>query len=165
MERDFNYDLGDVINIPKLKDVSEAYMKEKWDFNDRMSKINHWTKVDMAIVKEYQWDVNQFSTKNGVSSNWLYDILHKSTAEKSRSKIGEAYLPMADRGYFGGCLYFKIALDMMFCMKTGVVQALHDSIKNFVRYDVSGEPCNNITTLVKFLLIFCAKLSEIKYLP
>ena len=50
--RAFKYDLEDAINIPKLKYVSVSYMKDKWYFN-RTSPIDPWTKVDMAIVKDY----------------------------------------------------------------------------------------------------------------
>ena len=74
------------------------------------------------------------------------------------------YLTMADEGYFGGSIYLKITLDVIFCMKTEDVQALHDSIKNFGRSGVAGEPVKTITTTVKLLIIFCAKLSEINNL-
>ena len=49
--RAFKYDLGDVLNIPKLKYSSASYIKAKWDFNDQMIMLKNWTKVDMKIVK------------------------------------------------------------------------------------------------------------------
>ena len=76
VEHALNYDLGDVININKLTNALEDFIKEKWDFNDQTSLIKHWTNVDIATVKYYQWYVNQFSTDVGVSSNWFCDLLH-----------------------------------------------------------------------------------------
>ena len=76
MDHEFNYDLGDVININKLTNALEAFMKDKWDFNDQTSLIKHWTNVDIETVKYYQWDMNQFSTNAGVGSNWFCDLLH-----------------------------------------------------------------------------------------
>ena len=40
-EHSFKYYLGGAINIPKLKDAYESYMKYKWDFNDQTSLIEH----------------------------------------------------------------------------------------------------------------------------
>ena len=114
-------------------------MKGMWDFNDRKSLIKHWTKVEIEIVKEYQRDVNQFGTRNGVISNWLRYIFHKSTTEELHSNTDETDLPMADEGYFGECIYFKITLEVMFWMTTKVVQALHDYTENFGRSGVASE--------------------------
>ena len=80
-ERAFKYDLEDIINITNLNYSSAAYMKDKWNFSDRMSLFGHWSKVDMEIVKDYQRYVNQFSTNYGVISSWLCDILHNSVNE------------------------------------------------------------------------------------
>ena len=109
--------------------------------------------------------MNQFSTKYGVISNWLCYLLHISTTEELRSNIYETYLLLADEGHFGRCVYLKIPLGMMFCMTTEVLQELHDSINNFGRSSISGEAGKNITTIVKFLLVVCAKLAEVNDLP
>ena len=69
-------------------------MKDMWEFNHQASLIKNWTKVDMLIVKEYQQDVNQFSTNGGVRRNWLHDLLQNSTTEELCSKIYETYLIM-----------------------------------------------------------------------
>ena len=50
-------------------------------------------------------------------------------------------------------------------MTAEVVKALHDSIKNFGIYVIAGETRENITKIVRFLLVVCAKLSEINDLP
>ena len=109
--------LGDVI-ILKLKDALASNMKYKWNINDKTNIIEYWTNVDTATVKEYQRDVNQCTTNDVVSSNCLRDLLRNSRDEELCSKIDEAYLQMAGEGYLGGCLYLKIAFDMMFCMET-----------------------------------------------
>ena len=81
VEHVFRYNLGDDINIPKFNNASADDIKDKWYFNDQNSMIDHWTKVDISILKDYQQDVNQFSTNEGVSSNWLRDLFHISTTE------------------------------------------------------------------------------------
>ena len=50
-ERAFKYDLGDVINITKLKYALASYIKANCYFNDQMSMLKNWTKVYMKIVK------------------------------------------------------------------------------------------------------------------
>ena len=76
----------------------------------------------MKIVKEYQRNVNQFSTNDNVKGNWLRDLLKNSTTEDFLSKIDKTYLPTADEGYFGGCIYLKNALDGMLCKTMKVFQ-------------------------------------------
>ena len=58
-EHVFKYNLGDDINIPKLKNASADDIKDKWDFNGQTSMIDYWNKVDTSTVKDYQRDVNQ----------------------------------------------------------------------------------------------------------
>ena len=58
--------------------------------------------------------MKQFSTNYGVNRNWLCDILHNSTTEVFYSKIDKTYLPMVEKGYFGGCFYLNISLDVIF---------------------------------------------------
>ena len=45
------------------------------------------------------------------------------------------------------------------------MQALHESVKKFERSGVSGEMGENITTIVKLLLVVCANIDDINNLP
>ena len=75
------------------------------------------------------------------------------------------YLLVADEGYFGVCVYLTIPLDVMFFMTTEVVKALYDSINKFGSSVIESELGENITTIVKVLLVVCTKLSDIYNLP
>ena len=161
----FKYDMRDVINIPKLKDSQSEKMKNKCKLNYWKSMIGHWTKEDISTLKDYQQNTKQFSTNGGVSSNWLRYLLQNLLTEELVSNIDETYVPMAYEGYFGGCLYLKITLDVMLCTTKKVVQALHDSIKNFGRSGIAGELGETTTIIVNLLLVVCAKLSDISNLP
>ena len=72
---------------------------------------------------------------------------------------------MAAEGSLGGCLFLKIFLDMMFCMRTKFLQEINDSINKFGKYGVADELGKKITTIVKLLLIVYAKLADIHDLP
>ena len=92
--------------------------------------------------------MNQFSANNGLIINLLSDLLYNSTTEDLIYKIYDMYLPMAYECYFGGFIYLKISLDVMFCITMEVFQALHDSIKNFGRSVIAGEPVKNISDIL-----------------
>lgn len=160
------FDLLDVINIPKLINANADKMENKWDMSSRTNLLTNWTKVSIEDVKEYQADINKFSTLDSTSSNWLKDLLLNSMDIDLRAKIQETYGPLEDQGTFGGIVYLKIGLDVMFCMTREVVSSLQLHIENFGKTGIAGYGCGeNVTVIVKNILVVAGSLAEIGQLP
>lgn len=166
-QRALKFDLMDVITVPKrISNAPGVGMSNKWDMSSRTNLLENWTKVSLEDVIEYQMDINKFSTLDAVSSNWLKDLLVNSMDIDLRAKIQETYGPLEEKGIFGGIVYLKIGVDVMFCMTREVCSALLLHLENFAKTGIAGYGCGeNVAVIVKNITVIAGRLSEIRQLP
>ena len=167
-ERVIRYDMLDAVMIPAVKDPSGSTMLEKWDFTQRANLIENWTVIPQGLVEQYQIDVNNHSSKDSVSSNWLRDLLEANTEPTLVAKAHEKYdqlIETVDLKCEGGIIYLKILLDEMFCMTTEVVEALQSYLENFAQSGVEGEVGENVYQITRTILVVAGQLKEVNDLP
>ena len=166
-ERAQRYDLTDVHCVPDYRDKNAAHPSAKWAGSDRRTNIiENWSKLSVDQVADYQYDINKYSTEDGVSSEWLHDLVYNSSTPELRQLVAQkTSLLLNDDLKRGGAVMLKITLDVMFCMTSDVVSALQDFLENFGKDGIAKIPGENVPSAVKKILVVSTRLAEVNELP
>ena len=166
-ERAERYDLVDIANIPDYRDKNATHPADKWDGVDkRTSLIDSWSQIELQHVCDYQSDINKYSSVDGVSSEWLQDLIYNSSTPELRELVAQKTASLVvDDSQLGGAVMLKITLDQMFCMTQDVVTALQDFLEDFGKNGIIMVVGENVPSIVKKILVVSIRLAEVNQLP
>ena len=165
-DRAVKMDMTAVTRVPAYADKDESDLDKKWDFNNLTDLTQNWHSLSMEHVMDYQKDINQRSTLDSTSSDWLRDLIYNSSDDALRSlvsdKIGLQTKEVAERG---GIVMLKVTLDQMFSMTGSVRSALQKWLEDFSTSGMASVPGEDVIWQTKRILIIVERLAEVNELP
>jgi len=131
------FDMQDVIMIPKLVDKTLAANSGKWasPTTDMLKDVKTLT---LDAVKEYTSDTLKFDKANGTGRQdqyWLLKLIHNSCSSDLCNIVDETFneLPVHQQGK---SVYLKLIYDVVFNMTEPVIHVLQNWIKGFAKHDL-----------------------------
>ena len=165
-ERTVKMDMTVATHVPAYADKDETDIDKKWDFDNTTSLTKNWHSLTMDHVKEYQKDINQCSSLDSLSSDWLRDLIYKSSDDALRSLVADKIeIQTEEVAERGGIVMLKVTLDQMFSMTGTVRSALQKWLEDFSKSGMAAVPGEDVIWQTKRILIVVERLAEVNELP
>ena len=164
--RAIKMDMTAATRVPAYADKNETDLEKKWDFNNTTDLTKSWHSLSIEHVMDYQKDINQRSTLDSRSSDWLRDLIYNSSDDALRSLVSDKIdLQTKEVSQRGGIVMLKVTLDQMFSMTGSVRSALQKWLEDFSTSGMAAVPGEDVIWQTKRILIVVERLAEVNELP
>ena len=165
-DRCTEYDIINVLLIPKLKNATATTPADRWDFSERVHFLDHHGTVSMETCKLWVndcvlWDASTFEAED---MDWLLTFAKNSCSTSLRQKVDEKFNKLANE-HRGGVTYLKLMYEVMIFVNDSVIVNLQQWIKKFGDKGLMMFPGESVQRLRLAAIAVCTRLSEANRLP